>query len=158
MRKQFADDLYIRMAKDHRIVFITADLGYGIFDKVREAFPDRFVNTGAAEQAAMGMAVGMSLQGMIPVVYSITPFLLFRAAEVLRNYIDQEQVNVKLIGSGREDDYSHDGFSHYCGDDHKILGVFENILSSWPVNEVEMLHHVEAMFETDKPYYLNLKR
>lgn len=115
-RGYFGYTLYQEMLNNKDIILLTGDLGFKLFDAHREDFPDQFINCGASEQAMMGIAVGLAMQGKIPVVYSITPFLVFRAYETIRNYIANEQLNIKLIGSGIDDDYKHDGFSHYAGD------------------------------------------
>lgn len=146
------------MKEDDSIFFITSDLGYGLFDRIRNDFPDRFYNVGAAEQCAMGISVGLAISGKIPIVYSITPFLLFRSAETIRNYVNHESVPVKMVASGRDDDYSHDGFSHYAGDDKDLLHIWPNIITRWPIDEQALITDIEEMFHIDKPFYLNLKR
>lgn len=146
------------MKEDDSIFFVTSDLGYGLFDRIRDDFPDRFYNVGAAEQCAMGISVGLAISGKIPIVYSITPFLLFRSAETIRNYVNHESVPVKMVASGRDDDYSHDGFSHYAGDDKDLLHIWPNIITRWPIDEQALITDIEEMFHIDKPFYLNLKR
>lgn len=152
MRRKFASDLYSLMSRDEKIVLITADMGYGMLDKIRDDFPDQFYNVGAAELVMMGMAVGLALEGKIPVTYSITPFLLFRPFEVIRNYINHERIPVIMAGSGRDDDYKDGGFSHYAGD-HDILKRFRNIVflsgDDFDLNEI---------IYSGRPTYLNLKR
>jgi transketolase len=153
MRKKFAGDLYELMEKDKNIILITADLGYGLFDKIRDDFPDRFCNVGAAEQAAVTVAVGLALSGKIPIVYTITPFLVFRPMEAIRNYMDHESIPVILVGAGRDKDYLHLGFSHY-GTDHEILKQFKNIEFIVPDDEFDL----SEIIYSGKPTYLNLKR
>jgi len=157
MRYQFAQQLYALMKKDERIWFLTGDLGYRIFDQHRDDFPERAVNCGAAEQAMMGMAVGLAQTGRIPFVYSITPFLLYRPFETIRTYINHEETNVKLIGSGRNSDYQHDGVSHYAGDDKHILEPLTNIRKYWPANADEIKPTLELALEPG-PVYINLSR
>lgn len=158
MRKTFANELLTRAKKDKNIVLITMDLGYFLWDEFREQLPEQFFNVGSSEQAGMGIAVGMALEGRTVFVYSITPFLLFRAAETIRNYVNKESIPCKLIGSGRSDDYKHDGWSHHAGDDYKLLECFENINCRWPDSEDEIEGIVDEMINNPKPYYLNLKR
>ena len=158
IRGYFAYELHEQMKKNPRIRLITGDLGYKMFDAIQEDFPDRFLNTGAAEQAMVGIAVGMAQEGLVPFVYSITPFLLFRPAETIRNYIDHEQIPVRLVGSGHDKDYSHDGFSHWAHDDKKFLDLFPNIQGYWPQTKEELPDIVERMVNNDKPQYLNLRR
>lgn len=152
MRKKFATDLYELMKKDSSIVLITADLGYGMFDKIREKFPKQFFNVGAAEQVAVDIAVGMALSGKIPIVYTITPFF-FRAWEGIRNYIDHENIPVILVASGRDGDYKTEGFSHFGGDDNMFL-MFKNIVFI----KHEINYSLRDIIYSRKPVYLNLKR
>jgi transketolase len=105
----------------------------------------------------MGLCIGAAYQGRKPVAYSITPFLIYRPFELIRNYVNKEGLNIKLIGSGRDKDYSHDGFSHWSEDDRKIMENFENIKSYWP--EMESIESVLGeCFNSEEPYYINLKR
>lgn len=159
MRKQFATELHARMKTDDRIVLVTADLGFGLFDQIRDEYNGtRFFNVGASEQAAMGLAVGLALSGKVPFLYSITPFLLWRAAETIRLYINHESVPVKLIGSGRDDDYKHDGFSHNASDDEGLVKLWPNIIPLWPSDDTQIPAMMKDIIAIDKPFYLNLKR
>lgn len=158
MRKRFFQELHQLMKKNKKIWAITGDLGYIGFDKISEDFPDRFVNTGAAEQAMMGIAVGLALEGKIPFVYSISTFLLYRPYETIRNYINHENIPVKMIGSGRGKDYSHDGISHWIEDDKKVVKNFKNVVPLWPKSEEELPEILKKMSQTNKPFYLNLSR
>lgn len=158
MRGYFGYYLHEQMAKNNDIWVVTADLGYGLFDSIREDYPERFINCGAAEQVGCGMSIGLALEGKIPFFYSITPFLLGRAFEWIRNYVDHEEIPVKLVGSGRDHDYAHDGFSHFAGDDKDILAIFKNITAVWPNNKEDIPSLLEEMITTNKPYYINLKR
>ena len=73
MRKEFASFLHSEMSLNQDIILLTGDLGYGMWDKIKIDYPDRFYNTLSAEQLMMGTAVGMAMEGKIPVVYSMTP-------------------------------------------------------------------------------------
>ena len=159
MKGYFAWHLYDEMEKDPSIVLVTMDLGYGMWDAIRDDFGERFYNVGASEQGGMDIAVGLALTGKTVVVYSITPFLLARAYETIRNYIDHEMIPVKLIGSGRDRDYAvTDGFSHDCSDAKKILSNFDNIVEYWPESKDEMAWLVPDMLGNEKPSFVSLKR
>ena len=158
IRGYFAYELYKQMQTNPDIVVISADLGYGMFDHIKNNFPDRFFNVGASEVSAVGIAVGMAQEGKIPFVYSITPFLLFRAAEVIRNYVNHEQIPVKLIGSGFQNDYQHDGFSHHNYDDRQLMEIFNNIKAEWPQTKEEIEDIVNWSINNGKPTYINLRR
>jgi len=156
MRKEFFALLYEKMKTNKDIWLLVGDLGFGGADKIREEFPDRFINCGAAEFSMVGIATGLALEGKIPFCYTITPFY-FRAFELIRTYIDRETIPVILVGSGRGSDYAHDGFSHYAGDDY-IYKEFKNIECFWPRDIQTMEGIVTTAQFVKKPYYLNLSR
>lgn len=159
MKGMFAWYLYDEMEKDPSIVVVTMDLGYGMWDAIRDDFGERFFNVGASEQAGLDIAVGLALTGKTVIAYSITPFLLARAYETIRNYIDHEQIPVKLIGSGRDKDYARtDGFSHDCSDALGIIANFPNLVEYWPQTKEEMSWLVPNMLRNGKPTFVSLSR
>jgi transketolase len=158
MRKECATLLLGEMVNNESIRVITADLGFGILDQIRNAFPERFYNVGAAEQLMIGVGIGMAENGIIPVCYSMSSFLLYRPFEFLRNYVNYENIPVKLVGSGRDQDYSHDGISHWAHDDRQVLASLPNIKQYRPnsINELEEM--LPEFLYSNKPAYLNLTR
>lgn len=158
MRRDFFAILPDLMASHDNLYALTGDLGFGGFDKVREQFPSRFINCGAAEQAMLDMACGLALSEKIPIVYSITPFLLYRGFETLRTYVNHEGIPIKLIGSGRDKDYAHDGFSHDASDAKPILDTLPNIEQYYPQSVKEMLGLFPDILTNGKPVFLSLKR
>jgi transketolase len=158
MRKTFSELLMKQMSEDDRIYLITADLGYGFLDKIIDAFPDRAFNVGAAEQLMIGSAIGLASDGKIPFCYSITPFLLYRPFEFLRTYVNHEKIPIKLIGSGRADNYRHDGFSHHAFDDDEIIGSLKNIKIYKPLRKEDIPTLWDEFVYNNKPGYLNLSK
>lgn len=158
MRKQFAQLLHSEMTINLDIYLITGDLGYGLWDKIRDDYPDRFYNVGSSEMAMMGTAIGLAMEGKIPYVYSITPFVIYRPFEMIRNYLNHENIPVNIVGGGRDKDYGYLGFSHWSHDDKKIMSIFSNIISAWPENDDELLGSFQFSFKKQSPTYINLKR
>ena len=56
------------MKEDEDVILLTADLGYGLWDRIRDDYPDRFYNVGSSEHLMMAMAVGMAMEDKVPVV------------------------------------------------------------------------------------------
>lgn len=157
-RGWFAGHLYNKMIDNPDIIVVTADLGYGQFDKIRVDFPDRFINVGAAEQSMIDIAVGLALSGKIPVVYTITSFYL-RAAEAISLYINHEKISVKMVGGGRDDDYSHhDGFSHDCTPAQDFINSMTNIRTYYPAVNKQILTMMDELLASDKPSFISVKR
>jgi transketolase len=143
------------MKLDSKIYLITGDLGYGLLDTIRNDFPDRFINVGAAEMLMIGTAIGLSYSGFKPVCYSITPFLLYRPFEMIRNYINYEKLDIKLVGGGRDKDYEHDGITHWACDDMIVMKCFPNIRSYKPN---ELTQDIFNKIIDEGPCYINLRR
>lgn len=158
MRKLFGELIAEAMRSDDRIWLLTGDLGFFVLDKAREEFPERFCNVGAAEQLMLGTAVGLAQSGKIPICYSITPFVIFRPYEYLRNYLNHELCPVKLVGTGRDREYGHLGFSHWAEDADKALDVFQNINRYVPKDETDLKNMWSEWLFSKNPAYINLSR
>lgn len=158
VRKKFTQLIYDEMAIDERIIIVAGDLGWKQFDQHRLTYPDRFVNVGAAEQLMIGSAVGMALEGKIPIVYSMTPFVIYRPFEFIRNHLERDKIPVKLFGAGRDYDYDWLGWSHWAHDDKEHMKGFKNIKKVWPIDAADMEEKFKNIIYDDNPYYVNLAR
>lgn len=160
MRREFKDILFEKMIADDKIILLTGDLGFGMFDKIRDMFESqgRYINVGSDEFTMVGVSVGLALSGKIPVCYSISSFLVWRPAELLRLYLNHEEVPVKLLGGGRDNDYASQGFTHDCTDTRELMGILPKIKCYWPKDIEEMKLNTDEWLYNWKPSYLNLKR
>ena len=158
VRKKFTELLYHEMAINENIVIVAGDLGWKQFDQHRLTYPDRFINVGAAEQLMVGAAVGMALEKKIPIVYSMTPFTIYRPFEFIRNHLDVDKIPVKLFGAGRDYDYDWLGPSHWAHDDKEHMSGFKNIKKLWPIDADDMESNFKTILYDDAPYYVNLSR
>lgn len=155
MRKEFFEALHAEMNQNKDIVFLCGDVGYGLADKIKADYPDRFYNVGAAEMVLITSAVGLALSNKIPVCYTITPFLIDRPFEAIKLYLNHEQIPVKLVGSGRRTDYEADGVSHW---EHNTMDVLPKIVNLNQFADVDMTEAVNRMIYNGKPTFISLKR
>ena len=114
-RKQIVDKVMPYARTDNRIILLVCDMGFGVTDKFYNEFPDRIYNMGMMEQGTVGIAAGMAMTGLVPIVYSIVNFLAFRALEQIRNDVVLQGLNVKFIATGVNDYFRFLGPSHCCG-------------------------------------------
>ena len=156
MRKRFIELLDSEMSKNEKIFVIIGDVGFGFFDDIIKKYPKRIINPGASEQLILGMASGIAMEGFIPIVYSITPFILFRPFEFIRNYLNHEEIPVKIVGVGRNEDYGSLGFTHHANDDDIIANSFENIEIFRPEDNDDL--ELKTFLYNNKPSYLNITR
>lgn len=158
MRNSFAFEIGKIIHSDPKVILLLGDVGYGIFDDLRKKCPDQVINVGSAEQLLIGAAVGLALEGRVPICYSITPFLVLRPFEFIRNYLNIEKLPVKLVGSGRDYDYSEAGYTHHAHDVPRYLDQFENIRKFYPQSNLQLLEVLETFVYGEQPAFLSLKR
>ena len=158
MRRTFGRLIAQELLDNPRVYLLAGDVGYGVLDAAFAAAPTRCFNMGASEQAMIGAAVGLSYEGKIPICYTITPFLLYRPFEWLRNYLAIEGARVKLVGSGRGQDYEDAGYTHWCSEQGRVLEALPGIVPVWPRTPQEVEELWRPFVDGGGPAYLSLQR
>ena len=102
----------------------------------------------------IGFASGLAIEGLKPWVYTITPFLIERPFEQLKLDIDQQNVNVKLVGFS---DYPSLGPSHSVLDEKKMMKLFKNIKSFFPKDSNDTKRIVYKCYSKKGPTFISLK-
>lgn len=158
MRNTFADTFYEAGKKDTRLAVIVADISpAGSIQKFREDFPDRFVNTGVAEQIMIGMCAGMALRGLRPFAYTIATFTLFRPYEFIRNDLCYHNLPVTIVGIGGGVTYSTLGATHHAMEDVALAGAIPNMSIIAPCDPAETrAATLWCTEQTRGPVYLRL--
>lgn len=156
MRNIFVKQLIKRASKNKDVYFLTADLGYNAFEIFQKKFPDRFINAGVAENNMIGIASGLALLNKEVYVYSISPFLVFRSLEQIRNDICHPHLNVKIIGGGGGFSYGEQGISHNPSEDLSVMRSMPNMSVLTPGTKSEANILINIMFKTKGPNYIRL--
>ena len=154
MRRVFGKIINEFAKEDKKIVLLVGDIGYGIFDDFRKDNPKRFFNLGICEQSLIGVAAGMSLEGLKPWVYTITPFLIERPFEQIKLDINQQKANVKLVGFA---DYPKLGPTHSEINAKKMMTFFKNIKPYFPKNSKETVKAIQNSYKNIGPNFISLK-
>ena len=158
MRRLFASELLKYAKEDKDIIVVSFDLGYKMWDEIAK-LPGQFYNVGASESAGIGIAVGLALSGKKVFCYSITNFLIYRPFEFIRNYLNEENIPVRLVASGRGKDYLEDGISHHSEDAKSIMHCFYKIDQYWPEEKEEIPDMVRKMIDTNnRSSFISLRR
>ncbi len=152
MRALFAQRLHRYLTETPEARLLTADIGYGVLDSVRSEHRAQCVDFGAAEQLMLGAACGMALSGLKPICYSITPFLLYRPFEWIRNFLNHDKISVRLACVGRGRDYGPMGFTHWADDMFPIMGEFTNIRVFTGAEQFDQF------FSHDGPAYISIRK
>ena len=154
MRRSFGEIITELADRDEKIYVLVGDIGYRVFDEFREKYPDRFINMGICEQSMIGVSAGMALEGLKPWVYTITPFLIERPFEQIKLDIDQQNVDVKLVGFS---DYPTLGPTHTELNGNKMMQLFKNITSYFPKDGEETQKVTYQAYEKNGPAFISLK-
>jgi transketolase len=121
MRQQMVKTLEELLASDERLVVVLAEISYALFNKNSPVFSERVLNLGILEQTMVSVAAGLAIEGFIPVVHSITPFLVERPFEQLKDDFCYQQLGGNFISTGASYDYSTEGMTHHGPGDVQIL-------------------------------------
>lgn len=138
MRNKFAETFYELGKADPRLCVIVADISpAGSIAKFRQDFPDRFINTGVAEQIMIGLAAGMAQRGLRPFAYTIATFTLYRPFEMVRDDLCYQNLPVTIVGIGGGVTYSTLGATHHAQEDVSIACSLPNMNVIAPCDPVE---------------------
>lgn len=156
MRNAFADELTKLGQEDPRVVMLSGDIGNKLFDKFKDAQPDRFFNCGVAEQNMMGVAAGMAMNGMRPVAYTITPFITTRCLEQIRTDAAYHEVPVTIVAVGAGLAYAGLGPTHHACEDISFLRSIPNMVVLAPGDAWEVRAAMRAILRQDRPVYMRM--
>lgn len=156
MRNAFADEITGLGAKDPRVVLLSGDIGNKLFDKFKEKAPGRFFNCGVAEANMMGVAAGMALSGLRPVVYTITPFTTTRCFEQIRVDVCYHKAPVIIVGTGSGLSYADLGPTHHSCEDMAILRTLPEMTVVAPGDSMELRAALQAALKHDGPVYMRI--
>lgn len=135
MRQALAEALLERAKEDDRIVVLDADLMSCHATKIfKQAYPDRFINVGIAEQNMMGIAAGMSAMGKIPFAYSFGPFATRRCFDQIFVSVAYAHQNVKIIGSDPGVTAETNGGTHMPFEDMAMMRAIPHMVCFEPTD------------------------
>jgi transketolase len=138
MRASFSNAL-VRAAKANpRVLLMTGDHGYALFDDFRRECPSQYINAGIAEQNMVGVAAGLAKVGFYPIVYGLSAFVPIRVLEQIKIDLCYEHLPALLIGDGAGVVYGQLGTSHQSTEDVAALRAVPNISIYSPADAIEM--------------------
>jgi transketolase len=156
MRNAFADEVMKLGHADPRVVMLSGDIGNRLFDKFKDAHPQRFLNCGVAEQNMMGLAAGLAMSGKRPVVYTITPFVTTRCLEQIRTDVGYHEAPVTIVAVGAGLAYSGLGPTHHACEDIAFLRAIPNMQVVCPGDAWEVRAALRAAIASGRPCYIRM--
>jgi transketolase len=156
MRHQMVQTIEELFAQDERLTLVLAEISRDLFNKVLQQYPDRAVNLGIMEQTAIGVAAGMALEGFIPVVHSIVPFLVERPFEQIKDDFCYQGLGGNFISTGSSYDYSTEGMTHHGPGDVQILKSLPGMQVVVPGTASEFDRLFRATYANGSPTYYRM--
>lgn len=121
-----------------------------------QAFPDRVVNVGIAEQTMVGTAAGLALAGKVPATCNAAPFLVSRANEQVKVDVCYNDLNVKMFGLNAGASYGPLASTHHSTDDISVMRGFGNVEIYAPSCPVEARQIIDQALRSESPVYVRL--
>ena len=156
MRNAFADEMTKLAQARSDVVMLSGDIGNKLFDKFKDAAPERFFNCGVAEANMISVAGGMALNGLRPVAYTITPFITTRCLEQIRNDVCYHDAPVVIVGVGSGLGYASLGPTHHSCEDIALLRALPNMNVVCPADAWEVRGLLNAALNQKRPTYMRI--
>lgn len=156
MRNAFADEVTELAKTDSRVMLLSGDIGNKLFDNFKKVDPRRFLNCGIAEANMIGVAAGIALSGLRPIVYTITPFTTTRCFEQIRVDICYHKAPVIIVGTGSGLSYAELGPTHHSLEDLAILRTLPGMQVIAPCDITEMRFALRAAIKSNRPTYIRI--
>ncbi|RXJ93839.1 transketolase [Malaciobacter molluscorum] len=153
-KQEVMEEIYNYFEKDKKMVLLAGDMGFSVLDLYFLNYENRTFNTGINEQATVGMAAGMSMTGLKPIIYSQIPFITMRAFEQLRYDVNEHKLNIKIVGVGANNYFKMLGRSHCMDeDDIQLISLLKNILIISPSKDT-LKKDIKKALDYNGPVYL----
>lgn len=156
MRDAFSTALVRFALADRKVLLLTGDHGYTLFDEFRKRCPDQYINVGIAEQNMVGMAAGLARVGFRPFVYGLAAFVPIRTVEQIKLDIAYDDQAVVLIGDGAGFVYSYLGTSHQSTEDIACTRSIPGLQVLSPADRFEMKASMDYAYLANGPVYLRM--
>ncbi len=159
IRKGFGRGLLEAGKRNVDVVAACADLTESTqMHLFRDAFPERFIEIGVAEQNLVTVGSGMAAMGKIPFVSSYAAFSPGRNWEQIRTTICLNDRPVRVVGSHAGVSVGPDGATHQMLEDIAIMRTLPNMIVIAPGDSIEAEKATLALAEDRRPAYLRLAR
>jgi transketolase len=158
VRNAFITVLTELMRKDEKVVSITADMGFSVFEEIQKEFPTRFFNTGVTEQASVSIAAGLALSGFKVFFYAQAPFATMRCFEQVRLDIGYNDLDVKIVGAASGFYSNQLGVSHFAVEDIALMRLIPGMTVLAPGDPYEAEWATKIAYKLSTPCYIRLTK
>lgn len=158
-RDGFGEALFELGNTNKDVVVLTADLSESTRTKeFQQAFPNRFIEVGVAEQNMAAIAAGLAVSGKIPFMSSYAVFSPGKNWETIRTTIVYNRANVKIAGHHAGIMTGADGATHQATEDIALTRVLPGLSVFVPCDSIEAKKITLESAKIVGPVYLRFSR
>jgi len=156
MRQQLVQTVETLLKQDDKVVVMLGDIGVFGFRNAFQLFPNRIYNVGILEQSTIGMAAGLGMTGLIPIIHTIAPFLVERCFEQLKIDFGYQKLGGNFVSVGASYEYAALGCTHHCPGDVAALKSIPGMEIVVPGTAVEFDSLFRQAYANGNPTYFRL--
>ena len=156
-RSSFGESIVLLARERKDVVVVSADITpTARLVNFQKEFPDRFFNTGIAEQNMIGFTAGLAKGGLMPFAVTIAGFAPMRCAEQVRSMLGYMDLNARVVGIEAGCRFGPLGNTHFAMDDIAVMRVIPNFTVICPADPHEIYKTVFAVAEHKGPVHIRL--
>ncbi|WP_028647343.1 transketolase family protein [Nocardiopsis sp. CNT312] len=156
MRQAFVETASAALDDDPRTALVLAAISAGLFTRAAARHPGRVIDVGIREQAMIGVAGGLALTGLRPIVHSYAPFLVERPFEQVKLDFGHQGTGAVLVSIGGSYDAAAEGRTHQAPGDVALIDTLPGWAVHVPGHPDEVREALRVALPGDQPAYVRL--
>ncbi|MDR2043930.1 MAG: hypothetical protein LBQ15_06105 [Clostridium sp.] len=146
------------MEENDKVVVLSSDVSVSVnTERIHERYPERFFETGIAEQSTVSVAGGLVMEGFLPVYVALAIFSCEMTFAQTRQ-VCNANLHVKIIGTHPGVDYGEDGSRHHANEDLALARAIPRMTVLAPSDCHEVAAAIREAVELDGPVYIRAAR
>ncbi len=158
IRDAFFEEVYKIVKSDKNVIFISDDMDALALRRLKEDFPNQYINIGVAEQNMMDVAAGLATGGKKVFVFGICSYITMRSFEQIKFSICSMNLPIVIVGIGAGFSFSFDGPSHHGTGDIAIMRTLSEMVICNPCDAFSAAKSAWFSYKNAKCTYVRLDK
>ncbi len=143
--------------KIENLIILTGDVSTSAgLDRYRKTYPNKYLDTGIAEQNLIGIAAGLASEDYNVLTTTFAPFQTMRCCEQIKVNLGYMKQKVCMVGLASGLALGTLGFTHSCIEDIGVLRSIPGLTIISPADSLETIKSVQEAIKLNGPSYIRL--
>jgi len=143
--------------KVENLIILTGDVSTSAgLDRYRKTYPNKYLDTGIAEQNLIGIAAGLASEDYNVLTTTFAPFQTMRCCEQIKVNLGYMKQKVCMVGLASGLALGTLGFTHSCIEDIGVLRSIPGLTIISPADSLETIKSVQEAIKLNGPSYIRL--